>query len=420
MQVGTPSLLLAISYLYAATVATSTNAVDVDPEAPDELVKSQFSPDPFAGQNAFDLALSGDFALVQIHVPPDALLRGDRLPYAGVRADFCAIAFNERQKSNPSLFPQYRDVVADSTHCSEHGVSLDLGDVVTAARERDDALDTNTRSMYTPKAILFHQPKSGSTVLTNAIAVSDPKKVRVVSGSAVLLDALKVCGGQVGVVCDASMHQAQVRLVKDVAYMLGRTTDPEETDLYFKLPPAGAFYMGVAREAFPDSKWIFTYRDPDTVMLKVMGTVFKKSCSAHYRKHAAVREYVQRTGEHYSMTDEELCSAAMATMVSLAFEEHYTSGTGLLVNYDTDIFGGEGVETILNNYLGIDLDDDATRARVQEQLGKKATGGTGQPWTVEDERRVLNEPRDVNTLVQASEGFLEREMRKQRELHEER
>lgn len=49
---------------------------------------------------------------------------------------------------------------------------------------------------------------------------------------------------------------------------MGRTVDPDgDKRLFFKIQSSGTKYMDVALEAFPDSPWVFVYRDPVQVLM---------------------------------------------------------------------------------------------------------------------------------------------------------
>jgi hypothetical protein len=148
-----------------------------DDEPPPELedvslIASQFSADPYANQDKMELIVSGKFTLIYVHMTSDDDFFGD----------FCEFDF-QPQKDDPSLVPRFIDI-HETVHCQEHSVILPLLDVSRASRDCDHGSKSSTHSMI-PSAFVFHDPESGSTLLTNNIVASQPGSRLISESSAV-------------------------------------------------------------------------------------------------------------------------------------------------------------------------------------------------------------------------------------------
>lgn len=107
-------------------------------------------------------------------------------------------------------------------------------------------------------------------------------------------------------------------LFRDAVYMMGRTSNPEEERLFFKLLPASILGVGAIKQAFPDVPWAFIYRDPVHVMVSNLRE--RKSdygpgpyCTG-YKKHQHQSEFIQdlvlSSGKAIEeLTQEQYCAA---------------------------------------------------------------------------------------------------------------
>lgn len=363
---------------------------DLPPDPIDNLLLAQFSPNPYEGRNSFDLIVSGELSLIGLYASPSSLAPDDEeADFSKIRADFCKVDYGI-QKDDPSLVPTHRDVTGLSDHCSDHLVSYPLSEVVAACREYDSGSDSRVHSM-TMKGFLFHQPKSGSSVLSNAIAAARPETVRVISESDAVGNVLRACKKNR---CDPAKH---AELLQEVLYLHSRTTDPSETDLYVRFDPEGTSRLPLVRSAYPSAKWMYVSRDPDVVLSKVMAGRDRHALCVKNKRNPSpgLEEYVSdrggmRLGE---LSEEETCAGLLGSMTRTAWSEHESSRTGLMVDYDSDLTTSEGVRSILRDYLEIDLDDDAI-ARIDDQRKKR---GRGELWKQETVA-VSQEVRDANAL----------------------
>jgi hypothetical protein len=154
-------------------------------------------------------------------------------------------------------------------------LELDLKQVVHEIRQRDkdrqpkskqnnvDINDGNTSHTLDPTGFVFHESRCGSTLVANSLAAMNPTQHRVYSESSPPIEALRACGFE-GEDCPEGRA---VELLRDVIYVMGRTDRVEEKALFFKIQSIGSRYLPVFLEAFPDTPWIYVYREPVQIMM---------------------------------------------------------------------------------------------------------------------------------------------------------
>jgi hypothetical protein len=362
-------LLLSLSIGHGAA-----NQNDEPPPQPEDvsLIASQFSEDAYGDQDKLELILSGKFMLMNVHMTSDD----------DIFADFCDFDF-QPQKGDPSLVPRFIDI-HQTVHCQEHRVMLPLLDVSRASRARDQSRRSSTHSM-TPNAFIFHQPKSGSALLTNMIVASQPGS-RVISDSSALENILT---------CSECSDHAKLRALQEAVYMLGRTTSNEEETYYIKFSPQSTAAIRIVRDAFPRTKWLFVYRDVDAILQKLMDKrVERTNCDRKKRRNPgpAVTEFLSAQNKDMANleTAEQVCAAVLATdMARIREEIARPDSIGRLVDYEQDLMQTGGIQQVLD-YLGIAPNWE----RIEEQRKKQANGG--QEWKGEAELTVSQEVQSAN------------------------
>jgi hypothetical protein len=358
-------------------------------EPPDEgyLIAMQFSDDPYLGQDKLELVLSGKFMLSDVHMGRNA---GE-----ATKAHFCEFDF-ERQQEDPSLAPRYIDLYSQTQHCQEHYVTLDLHEVAHACRKRD-ASSASTMHSIKPSAFIFHQPKSGSSLLTNMLAANQPG-TRVISEPIALSEI---------VACQKCGEEEKSQALQDAMYLLGRTatTTDEKKDesLFVKLSSASTIGLSIVRNSFPDTKWVFMYRDADTILQKLMNSrIDRRSCAHKKRRNpgAAMANFLISKEKNVSNleTDEQVCAAFMATNMAVVQQELALDDTvGRLVDYE-DVTSQEGIEELFD-YLEV---AEPNWGRIQDQRKKRANNGRGQDWSGEDELLVSHEVQSATSEFELS------------------
>ena len=198
----------------------------------------------------------------------------------------------------------FRFLVQQSAGCNKP-LQVDLNEAVQKAKEYD--ISHGTQHHMTPKGFVFHESRCGSTLVANSLAAMDPSKNRVYSESHPPLQALQSCGDD-QTLCNG--NQA-VQLFRDVVYLMGRTNDPMEENLFFKIQSLGSKSIAIATEAFPTVPWIYVYRDPVQVMMShIKDGVRHANCVRQLaRSNSMVKNILNSKGLTFSsLTPEQKCA----------------------------------------------------------------------------------------------------------------
>jgi len=152
-----------------------------------------------------------------------------------------------------------------------------------------------------------------------------------------------------------------------------------EKHLFFKIQSVGTKKISTLRKAFPDTPWLFVYRDPVQVLMShaknyVPGKPVNANCNRTYRSWNQPRDtknLIQKITRNpaYPVSSLEYCAAHLATLCQHAFREHKSSGTGRMVDYSTlpDIL----IDEIIPNYF---LPPGSTFGEREIQNIRKVTG----------------------------------------------
>ena len=339
---------------------------------------TRFGPDEYAERDHIQMILEGKLSLSDIRYVPHSFkgdLEEDKV-YDEIYADFCVYDMT-LHKQDPSAYPAIRDVMGESRHCSEHRYSFPLREVIDAVREYDARPDTAVRSVPV-SGILLHEGRSGATLISNALAVAHPESTQVISEHPAILEALQACdkirNKHLSEDCDMNKQQ---RAVQDIVHLLSRTADASISNLYLKMQSAASPYLHQLRTAFPEAKWAFFYRDADVALAKA--TQRKRNACIKQRRSpsSAMLAYSTTNGiDLEAASNHEICAMHLSTLINTAFEEHSSSGTGLLVSYDDDIIQSGGMpilDTILP-YFGVDdaNKDSDVKSRIMNILSLNA------------------------------------------------
>lgn len=223
--------------------------------------------------------LEAKYFLIDIHVPPMAVSsQNGHDSYHGVKGVFCPLDWH-LQKQNPLSVPMYQDLISASHHCQQHTVELDLLEIVREARQYDNHhaqhQHQHSHPLVTPPpkelhlaGIVFHETRCGSTLAANLLSAADPVAHRVYSEASPLLTALLTAcdtgdSATSSYDCEESKSNA---LLRDVLYLMGRSSDVREQRVFYKVQSVGVRHMGplLADQLVP---WIFLYRNSIEVMM---------------------------------------------------------------------------------------------------------------------------------------------------------
>jgi hypothetical protein len=312
--------------------------------------------------------MEGLLTLIDIHIPETV----DVLPtiakdeineqmYSGIVATFCHVSWelqNDEKRLSKANLSTFLDLQKASVLCPGTKVSVDLWDIVQQMRTYD-AIHANSTDSYNqkqtvtvlhkPTAVIFHESKSGSTVISNALSVfATPHHTRVYAEAPPPLTALHAC--ELHSVsprrCTKESHKA---LIQDVFYVMGRvsrTINPGQPQYIFhKVHSSGVQSIDAFVSAMPTTPWVFAYRNSVEVLMShfpkylrpsetssqfslLSSTQDDSECLKNYGKPVSqqpplVVELVETANKQLSqLTREEYCAAHIAGLATAAIREH--------------------------------------------------------------------------------------------------
>jgi len=392
-------------------------------DAEDEEEESQI----LTKDQKIDLVLSASVHLVGIE-PVRHQIEGSNGPgsYSGITGEFCKLNW-AAHKESPSSTPMFRDLVGKSPDCKSNSFHLDLNEIVAASKRHDedvkadstladgtiDGIDASLLAVpraIQPTGVVFHESRCGSTLVANSLAAFDPTSNRVYSESAPPIAALRICGDTYSR-CSRATAAA---LLRDVMHMMGRTDDPNERNLFFKIQSVGTRFIDVFTEAFPHTPYMFVYRDPVQVMMSHLDHAhMEQSNCVRPRKDPPkiVVDLVERHGKSVTeLSHEEYCAAHLASICDSALGEMKRPGDGgsdgnsmgWPVNYQ-DL--PDKLYEVIPHHFGVPL-GETERDRIAQISGmySKGRGNKAHEWKDDSERK---EERATDAIRGACKIFLD-------------
>jgi hypothetical protein len=294
----------------------------------------------------------------------------------------------------------FRFLVDASSGC-QTGVHyhVDLREFVALARRHDSAtLDVKALPLG---GVVFHESRCGSTLVANALSAMNPTTTRVYSESAPPIAALHMVCGETYTSC--SLEQA-AKVLSDTMYAMSRTRDLREQHVFFKIQSLGTRNLPVFQAAFPDTPWIFVYRDPVQVMMSQLkgGSKYANCVRPRHLKNVLVSDLVRRHGRRVSeLSDEEYCAAHLATLTEAAVDALQTKPRrGRPVNYES--LPDSLYQDILPNHFGIPLSsEEIDNIRRISSVYSKGVGGRQGEFksdSVKKEKLASQQVRDASKL----------------------
>ena len=188
-----------------------------------------------------DLIKEGHLHLINLEVSSNPFRKGkeSQNAYSGISATFCHLDWKVH-KEDPSSVPMFKDLQQQSSGCRKKSVSVDLGTAVMEARNYDEKHSGSKIKALAPKGFVFHESRCGSTLVANSLASFQPDLNRVYSESGPPITAAKMF--------DPEYEQESIQLLQDVIYLMGRTNDLNEENLFFKVQSIGSKSIGVFRK----------------------------------------------------------------------------------------------------------------------------------------------------------------------------
>ena len=205
-----------------------------------------------------------------------------------------------------------------------------------------------------PDGFIFHLSRCGSTLVSQMLA-SLPGTI-VVSEAAPLDSVVQLVDANPGVPIDE-----RARLLRAMVGALGRDRTGDARHYVVKLDSWHALALPLFRYAFPDTPWIFLYRDPVEILVSQM-RIRGMQATPGIRSH----DLYGIVGAE-DMSAEEYCARAFACICT-AVLDHAELGGGRLINY-ASLPGA--VEAEILSHFGIES-DAAGRAAMAAAAGRDA------------------------------------------------
>jgi hypothetical protein len=180
-----------------------------------------------------------------------------------------------------------------------------------------DALEARAAMLPSlpPSGLIFHMSRCGSTLAAQMLAASP---ANIVVSEAAPLNAV--------VQMENLDETAKVALLRAMAAALGQVRAPGEARLFLKLDCWHTRDLPLFRRAFPDTPWVFLYRDPVEVMV------------SHLRRRGVqmvpslVPPAILGIDLPGGVPDEDYCARVLAAVCEGALRR-FPAGGGRLVNY---------------------------------------------------------------------------------------
>jgi hypothetical protein len=275
---------------------------------------SAWNPD----KKVLDDIIHGRLTLSSLHIDQTAIGNSRDDGYQGVYAQFCKVDWSSH-KEDPALTPMFRDTANVNPDCKRPH-TLDLNNVAKAAR----AFDERNAASESPKVLenplfVFHESRCGSTLVANLLQVTSPIEHRVYSEHPGPLLALQACGESY----KTCSFETAVSIFADTIYLMSRTDDSRETRAFFKIQSIGSKHIPVFQRAFPDTPWIYVYREGVEVMMSHLsqGTKHALCVNSRHNPGRTVEELAQR---HHvtiaSLSNVEYCALHLSALIESAAE----------------------------------------------------------------------------------------------------
>lgn len=364
---------------------------------PKEEPKSESSDegdDGYVGKEAEAVALeeiaSGKLHLIDLDSENIKELQAGS--YQNVIGEFCRINWSIH-KENPSLLPMFRDLLEESPGC-EDPVLVDLRKAVQVAQARDQlngnpiGTSTNVPKLLDLPAVVFHESRCGSTLAANIFAASHPRQHRVYSEAGAPLSALHTCGDTF---TKCSMDTA-AQLFQDTLYLMRRTNDSAEQRAFFKIQSITSQKIEVFRKAFPQTPWLYIFRDPVQVMMSHLshGTNHAKCTQGRRFPPKSMQEIAAKLRQKQdeavnsknliqevrSWSPEEFCAAKLATLTESAVASLTAQNSNHGIPLDYLDMPDRLYKEIMPNKLGLTM-GEAEIARVEAVAGQYSKGSHG-------------------------------------------
>jgi hypothetical protein len=166
------------------------------------------------------------------------------------------------------------------------------------------------RAGLEPAGFIFHMSRCGSTLVTRALAAL-PRVVAISEAAPI----------------HAMIRTGRSAHVRDIVLALGRPRVGGENRYFIKFDAWEIHQLPLIREAFPDTPWIFVYRDPLEVLMSQLRTP-----GMHCLPGALDPATLGMTFADITLRREEWCARVLARFLRSALD-HRADPAGMFVDY---------------------------------------------------------------------------------------
>ena len=243
----------------------------------------------------------------------------------------CKLNFEAYTEEGPHKLPMFKDLVSASKCKGKNSKTMRMSEIKKEMKMEETSGKPRS-TMIPPTGFIFHESRVGSTLVANLLG-ADPFNM-VFSEAAAPASVLLHCHG-----CS---HEDKINRFRDTILAMGRS--PTHKRVFFKFQSLTTTQIKIALEAFPDTPWVFVYRNPVQTMMSHLAPKKGKGgwtakCVTSAKSFTTGK--VQSSLEKFGLTirkapAEAVCAAhlnALCEYALEAFDEFKHSGRGLLLDY---------------------------------------------------------------------------------------
>jgi hypothetical protein len=305
--------------------------------------------------------------------------------YSGITATFCHISWElqnndhkqqQQRSAATTTLSTFNNIQKASVLCPGTKITVDLWDIVQQIRQydavaiRNNSKKSSVQVVSQPTAVIFHESKSGSTVISNTLSsFAVPHHTRVYSEASPPLVALHACELHSSTTPRRCTKESHITLIQDIFYIMGRVSrtstrvrhqqQQQQQYVFYKIQSSGVQSIDAFVQAMPTTPWVFAYRNSIEVMMShfsqyiqpssdyslLQHSLFSSSqekieCLQNYDKPESqqppiILDLVLKVNKKISqLTQEEYCAAHIAGLATAALREHDRT-VKLAVNINT-------------------------------------------------------------------------------------
>lgn len=175
------------------------------------------------------------------------------------------------------------------------------------------------RPYLTPDGFIFHMSRCGSTLVSQMLAAS-PRHI-VISEAEPIDTVVQARHARPDLT-----EEEQVAMLRWVIAALGQVRSGDERHLFVKLDSWHALALPLFRRAFPDTPWIFVYRDP----VEILVSQLRKR--GMHMVPGLIGDLFGLPSSGATPAPETYCAQVLSG-IGESILRHQAAGRGLLVNY---------------------------------------------------------------------------------------